>query len=1120
MARKPKTGKSHSFRNKLLLNQWVISLFGIDPLAEHKVGNKKVRPFHLLADPIRSRKIEGLDHDNLHHFYHELVRSDLFWNDFSKITKEQILVYEQNISRHTQVINEKRERPIHWKYFQWLTLLFTEIYLDRYFSDPDRLLKELNEYVARFNAKWPTYADVLPFQRDDLNKVCMQNATGSGKTLLMHVNVLQFEHYAKLHGKTKDIARAILITPNERLSRQHIDEFAESSLSAISYQQAQGGLFGAAKGLERVDVLEITKLQDQQGPNTVATRSLGDTNLLLVDEGHRGISGQNAKKEESAWFKRRAMLSEKGFTFEYSATFEQAVSGTSHEDDYAKMVLFDYSYRWFYEDGFGKDYKIDNLPSPDKATIQRLIDNGNIAKASKLATDQQVADAIMPYYLTAALLKFYQQLLIYEENEKEFAGFNLEKPLWVFVGSTVSKPKGGTNDETATATDVAKVILFFAEFLHDPGVSKRRIDEILRGNGSTTGLLDQNGNDIFHAAFNYLAKDGLDADAVFNGILSGLFNHPAGGRLTLDRIKGDSGEIALRVGASETPFGLINVGNAKELCDHIEEIAGDLVTVDDSDFHEAQFETVKDSASPIHLLVGSKKFVEGWDCWRVSTMGLMHVGKSEGSQIIQLFGRGVRLKGYEWSLKRCGHSHAPVRPNYIEELETLNVFGIEADFMEKFRKFLADERLPGNERRETITIPLNVTYDFGKKLKILRPKRKKDGREYDFKTDGPVPRIGEIPDYLTKNPVVADWYSRIQAVPSDGEAVAGQRHTHSLRETHLSLLDWDGIFFEMERFKRERSWYNINVTKEGLRSLLGTPGWYELRIPASRLAPQNFDDVRLIQQVAVELVKRYCEHYYNYRKREYIEPRLELRELTPADDNFPKDKNGSLIDEYQLIVDGDETQVIAGLKKLAEEIAENKKDLLSAGDLFSCCFGRHLFQPLFHVRRGGKISIAPVSLNESEFQFVKDLKAWSERKQETLESEGTEIFLLRNMSRGKGVGFFEAQNFHPDFILWILKDGKQYVTFVEPHGLLHGSGLGDEKIKFHKRVKDVEKRLADPAVILNSFILSWTKYRQLKWDNTQAELEAQNVLFMTDDPDGYIGKMYSGTTATTPAPAS
>lgn len=35
--RKSKGPKQHAFRNKLLLNQWLISLFGIDPLAEHKV---------------------------------------------------------------------------------------------------------------------------------------------------------------------------------------------------------------------------------------------------------------------------------------------------------------------------------------------------------------------------------------------------------------------------------------------------------------------------------------------------------------------------------------------------------------------------------------------------------------------------------------------------------------------------------------------------------------------------------------------------------------------------------------------------------------------------------------------------------------------------------------------------------------------------------------------------------------------------------------------------------------------------------------------------------------------------------------------------------------------------
>jgi len=59
------------------------------------------------------------------------------------------------------------------------------------------------------------------------------------------------------------------------------------------------------------------------------------------------------------------MLCERGFTFEYSATFQQAVAAAkneSFENAYAKCVLFDYSYRYFYEDGFGKDYQILNLP--------------------------------------------------------------------------------------------------------------------------------------------------------------------------------------------------------------------------------------------------------------------------------------------------------------------------------------------------------------------------------------------------------------------------------------------------------------------------------------------------------------------------------------------------------------------------------------------------------------------------------------------------------------------------------------------------------------------------------------------------------------------------------------
>ncbi len=1077
-ARRSRGPKRHKFSNKLLLNQWLVSLFGIDPLREHKQNGHIVRPFHILSEPIKYPRLEGLTHNNLHNFYHALVESNLFWNN-CRLSREQILVYEENIARHTRTINVRRDRPVVWKYFQWLTLVFAEIYLDRYFSDHASLRNDLNDFVQRFNRRWTDYAPVPEYSEDDLNKLCLQNATGSGKTLLMHVNLLQYRHYARRAGYDKQLSRVILLTPNERLSVQHVDEFRLSGIEAESYLHTRGGLFDVTRGLDRVDVLEITKLADEEGPNTIATRSLGDQNLLLVDEGHRGMSGA----QEGAWFAKRSMLCEKGFTFEYSATFEQAVVAAKREDfenSYARSVLFDYSYRWFYEDGFGKDYQILNLPESFEET-----------KA---------------IYLTACLLKYYQQLRLYQEQKPKYESFHIEKPLWVFVGSTVTKAKGA-KDEKAVAADVALIIEFIAAFLANPKAAQRRIGELLTGNGQDTGLLDHEGNDIFAGAFAYLAKQmiaGENTTDIYRDILRRLFNNADGGQLTLERIKGESGEVALKAGTVEEPFGLINVGDAKGLCEHVEEVVGASgipLSVEDSDFTEAMFAGIRESGSPVNLLIGSKKFVEGWDCWRVSTMGLMHVGRGEGAQIIQLFGRGVRLKGYGWCLKRSGHAHALERPPFIEELETLNVFGIKADFMEKFREFLKEEGLPGNERRRIFTIPLNVTCDVGKRLRVLRPKRKTaDGKEYDFKRDAAVPCVGDVPKYITHNTVVADWYPRIQAVSSREMTSIARKDQRPLEERHLAFLDFDALFFEAERFKQERAWHNLNITKDGIRNLLSDSSWYTLYLPSSRLEPMDFAGVALLQQVATELLKRYCDCLYNYCKREYIEPRLELRELTPADPNFPEE------DEYQLIVDGDENQLIQAIQQIKRDLETRKNDILRIGDLNACNLGRHLYQPLFHVRRGGRITILPVALNESEFQFVSDLKKWCDENPQAMAEGGTELFLLRNMSRGKGVGFFEAGNFHPDFILWLLDAGKQYITFVEPHGLLH-EGPESDKVLFHRRIKDVEKRIADPDVILNSAILSWTRYPQLPWGLSREEFEARHVLFMTEERDRYVPKL-------------
>ncbi len=1062
---------------KQVLNQWVISQFGFDPLAGIKKGRKKLRALEPLSATLRSAP-EGLTADNLHHFFKVL---DIHLQDKSAITRADLMRYEQNIVSHTLAINEQRTRPIVWKYYQWLSLLFAEVYLDRFFANRETLMASLNSYVDEFNAFWQEKGfetGITPFTYDELNKVCLQNATGSGKTLLMHVNFLQFRHYANQSAFRHDLTRTILITPNEGLSAQHAREFRASGILADRLLTDTGDLLSTGKnGLRQIDYTEITKLGEVDSVNVIATRNLGDQNLLLVDEAHRGMGS----KEETGWFRSRERLVERGFVFEYSATFKEAVSAAKRseiEESYSKSILFDYSYRYFYEDGYGKDYRIFNLP--------------------------KTYDQLRSSYLTACLLSFYQQLKLYEDKKAAYTPYNVEKPLWVFVGSTVT----GAKSDKETMGDVAQILSFIAGFLGNETRSISEIEKILSRNGKDTGLVDDKGGDIFAGSFLYLQelirRESWKVQDLFRDILSKVFQNRAGGQLMLARIKGDQNEILLRVGPEEVPFGLINVGDAPALIKHIEDAEIADLVVQESEFSDKLFEQVHLSTSPVNVLIGSKKFVEGWDCWRVSTLGLMHVGKSEGSQIIQLFGRGVRLKGHSWSLKRSGFATPTHRPEHIQFMETLNVFGIEADFMERFKKFLEEEELPSNDQKFVEVIPLNVTYEFGKELKVLRPREKRgDGREYDFKKDGRVPAFGHVPQKLATKSIEIDWYPRIQSIGSKATAKLAEKENAVFGAAHIAFLDFEDLFFRIEQFKRERSWHNINISPAEIRPLLEDTSWYSLIVPAGRMDAADILNITLWQEMACELLQRYCEEYYNYCKAEFIEPRLELKSIENRQDPFLPPE-----DEYQLVVDSNEKALIEDIIKLKAEVIARKQGILNIRDLKACLFRNHLYEPLIHVAKDSKIQIAPVSLNESEFQFVEDLREYLVSHEAMFEKEGTELFLLRNESRGRGMGFFEAGNFYPDFLLWQLNGKQQKIAFIEPHGLQY-EGPGHKKIQFHTIIKEIERRLADPDVILNSFIVTPTRFAKLNWGKSMDDLTNMNVLFMEDQKATYVHEIIS-----------
>lgn len=1048
------------FSYKLALNQWLLSLFGVSK-------------FEDLAMHLRDESLEGLDENNIYRFHYALVAQ---FPNLPELSQLELLEYDQNIVKHTGSLNERRvshgEKPIQWKYFQYLSLLFTEIYLDRYFADPEALRSAISVQITKLNEANEKSDHIQDFANstnisEDLNKIAFWMATGSGKTLIMHANILQYRYYIEKNRKHRSLSRIILLTPNEGLSQQHLREFQASGIDAQIFNKDSGSLFLG----HSVEIIEVTKLKDDMGDKTVAVDAFEGNNLVLIDEGHRGASSG----EDGAWMRYRNALCEKGFSFEYSATFAQAVRGNQNLVSlYSRSILFDYSYRYFYKDGFGKDYQILNLDSDTQTQYQEI-------------------------YLTACLLAFFQQQKLFKSNESLFRAFHIEKPLWIFVGSRVTATLAAKD-----ASDIIEILKFLARFVANRQTSVDRIKQVLN-----QGLVTASGKNLFAKHFSFLNTSKLQAKDIFDEILETLFNASAGGLLYVENLKGAQGEIALKIGADNEPFGLINVGDDAKL---VKLCAENNIETGERDFSGSLFHGINKEESTVNILIGSKKFTEGWNSWRVSTLGLMNIGKNEGSQIIQLFGRGVRLKGFNQSLKRSTQTALPdgiTRPEHIEVLETLSIFGIHADYMAQFRDFLEEEGLPSDNEKIEFFLPVINHFDK-QALKIIRLKKEINGVNTGFGSAfrrlAPIPTLRMPEDYLQRNKVNLNWYPKIQTIRSKGVASGNEDTVPNIthfQSKHIAFLDIKNIYFNLEQYKAERGWYNFNIPHELIIELLKDQSWYNLYIPETELELGSFERVFQWQEIAIALLKKYVERFYNYAKREWERPYLEYRDLSASDPNltFHEDpKDGA----YRIRIDPSEKAMINKLNELKASIENGTFKTWEFSGLKAIGFKKHLYEPLLYLDHG-VVELSPVALNKGERDFLEDLKLFCDNNSDFL--EGKELYLLRNLTKGKGIGFFEEGNFYPDFILWLLIGDKQFVTFLDPKGIRHlDGGFNDRKILFYKSIKKIENQLDNKSIILNSFIISNTPSAEISkmWNVSKEDILERNVVFQEEDKNIYI----------------
>lgn len=915
--------------------------------------------------------------------------------------------------------NDLRGKRFKLRYYQVLALLFTECF----FADPKRA--------------GTTETSPLQEHGGEQRMLAYWMATGSGKTLVMHLNILQYLH----HFCRKDNAhlQIFLTTPLANLIKQHQRDLEP-------YVRQLNETYNNRIALT-IDTTQALLLKDDDYFQLPDDREV--QRLILVDEAHIGLTGQQAGKFREL---RNLLNVGSSFLFEYSATFHNIAKELT--DEYDKAIIYRYDYARFYADGYGKDHFFKPIDAdtvaaePDKE-IKDNLDECFSVMQEKLQTFNRLKNFTSnstPTQNTEARVP---------GQEQQDADLTRHRPLMAFMGHTVENPKDeGKNDEVS---DIQKVLEYLAT-----------LNEAKRNRFSSVF-----GDDII-------------------------------GPLVVARNPENNSELLLSYGEGEK-WGMINVADAASFYNSIENklIETRVETIPNPNLH---FENLDDQTCPINILIGSRKFAEGWNSYRLSVIDLINLGSSKGNLIIQIFGRGVRLHGKGGDGKRRYIEHNPDyyllrqkdRENDIRRLETLTVFSLRRSYLEHFLKEVHAGGIP---LYHTFKIKVNPTFfnvdngttihfdEYQDKLPIFKQTRSSDSSiKRVVLSDGKI-HYTYFDGSTQKQDTINDWRIHLLDYRTDKGTdtpnvyedlwTYNQQYFCHLNSAKLATV-----------IRREAEQNQLQLYRKGHRE--PTISDFLALVSEIRYRKAKTDLIawtdRLNRQVVIDVTRKLRNRINAHINREnYVYGALEQSDFIYE---YTVTKEFETRDEYNRFL-----AKINEPKKKRDKANTTQKDpeapirrqlkrVLEQGH-------RHIYEPLMRDPSEEKdnefhsLKVSPDRLNTGERKFVEDLTDYI--KQAYRRNKRYEFYLMRNV-RQVGIYLESATgNYYPDFVLWAV-DTEQAVThilFIDPKGQ---RGIIDDKtldyqnhpkVKLARKSEDktlitLEKRLEaeqGSTFCLNSFLL-------------------------------------------------
>jgi len=804
-----------------------------------------------------------------------------------------------------------------------------------------------------------------------VNRAGFWMATGSGKTFIM-IKLIEilFKMWQLGYIPQKDI---LILAPKDAILEQikkHIDEFNRGNEIKIDFKdlrqferekQQKLDLF-SSKNRINVFYYRADNIREENKDILVDYKTyLNDGNwYLILDEAHKG------DKEFSKAQQYYNVLSKNGFLFNFSATFVD-------ELDIATTV-YNFNLERFISSGYGKHIKLTNQ---EYKSFKKKVD-------SEFGDDERQKIVLKSLVTFAAIKKAKEEINKIDSNL-------FHNPLMITVANSVN-------------TMDADLKVFFVE-----------LSKIAQGQGEIESIkaeLISDFKDNPDYYFNYGEKISYNFIDIINNlqkedIAKLIFNSDSFGSIEIVTIANNPKEIAFKLTTSNTPFALLYASDVIKWTDNV--LSGyshskDIIS-------ETFFEDINSKSNPINILMGSRIFIEGWDCNRPNVINFINLGVNDARKLVlQTIGRGVRINPYKKEIRRIENIKYKINNlegiiKYTQPVQSLFLFSTNKEtiggIIENLDCGNLDEWVSIKGFRKNLNINKKLLKPVIEACDAVENRKYKISQKDFFEIDGYLTEVNSKIAFIEEK-ISIDTIDRIKNKKDSSFEFNNILFKDSIENNLLKI----NRFFKTKSYSLKEYSYVEN------------------------------DDIQSYRKIQIKNI-----------------PLAELNKLEEQIKNSIENKNVSI---EELVFKLQNKQITTEEFIQKQSVAQNSSISYEKIDPnLSKIIQEHYYNPIIVAKRGFEDFFKNVIQEPSEIEFIKELLEYK-NKSENLKKYDWWYFskLVENVDNIKMPYYNSIEEkineFYPDFVFWLKKDNRYYIKFIDPKGIEHPRNAVDKINSFNK----------------------------------------------------------------------